>query len=469
MINFYNKSEGGANSHNALSFNICNKLKVSSVLLSILVANTVNAGLTTATAYSIQGSAPYLTYDGGVTKATTTDELLWIKLSDGTLYTKLDNTSTASNPIMLPVEGQTIANIEMLIPESTVITSATDLTQTIGLDALMKDPYNYWADDDDDGNISATGSLSVMIKDALGRQIERSDILTNCFSPYQVTLTSTAGVLSTQYGIPNSSSFTEATTTYYIAPKSDAPYACHAQPNLTSHGGSYDGPSDQWDATKGFKLQDITDPASNFPTTGAKGFYFNLLLESAISNTVTYTKTPSTSPLGLTLTQSYNGVKVELTGPGDGSTKAQAMAFTPTEFTLKAGNTVLYTFKIQTWFIAKRNDPISYSTAQTYCTDLGYSLPTIANYTNANGDGWNDGLSGQDNRYQRRIAGGLFAEWGSASFTYYTNIDFESTLYFWSSQSKNNTNNQYIVFSNDGRIFDMSQANGNAKVSCINN
>lgn len=469
MINFYDESEGGTCLLKTFCLKIHAKLNVASALLVLLATYSANAGLTSTTAYSIQGTAPYLTYDGGITKVTTTDELLWIKLSDGTLYTKVHNNSTASNPIVLPVEGQTMANIDMLVPVSTSVTSATDPTQTISLDALMKDPYHYWADDDDDGNISATGSLSVMIKDSLGRQIERSDILTNCFSPYQVTLTSTAGVLSTQYGIPNSSSFTEATTTYYIAPKSDAPYACYAQPNLTSSGGSYDGPSEQWDATKGFKLQDITNSSSNFPTIGAKGFYFTLLLESAISNTVTYSKTPSTSPLGLSLTQSDNGVKVELTGPGDGSTKAQAMAFTPTEFTLKAGNTVLYTFKIQTWFIAKRTDPISYSTAQTYCTDLGYSLPTIANYTNANGDGWTGGLSGQDNRYQRRIAGGLFAEWGSASFTYYTNIDFESTLYFWSSQSKNNTNNQYIVFSNDGRIFDMSQANGNAKVSCINN
>lgn len=468
MINFYDESEGGTCLHKTFCLKIRAKLNVASALLVLLATCSANAGLTSTTAYSIQGTAPYLTYDGGITKVTTTDELLWIKLSDGTLYTKVDNNSSASNPIVLPVEGQTMANIDMLVPVSTAMTSATDPTQTITLDTLMKDPYHYWADDEDDGNISATGSLSVMIKDSLGRQIERSDILTNCFSPYQVTLTSTGGVLSTQYGIPNSSSFTEATTTYYIAPKSDAPYACYAQPNLTYSGGSYDGPTDQWDATKGFKLQDITDPASNFPTIGARGFYFNLFLESVLSKTVTYSKIPSTSPLGLTLTQSDNGVKVELTGPGDGSTKAQAMAFTPTEFTLKVGNTVIYTFKIQAWYIAKRSDPISYSAAKTYCSDLGYNLPIISDYTNANGDGWSGGLSGQDNRYQRRIAGGLLAEWGDANYAYYPNIDFEGTLYFWTPQSKD-TSNQYIVLTNDGSITHMSQTKGYSKVSCINN
>ncbi|OTQ67162.1 hypothetical protein B6D17_11240, partial [Gilliamella apis] len=53
------------------------------VLLSISFANHA---LTAKTIYVIQGSAPYLTFDGGSTRVTNTEALLRISLSDGKLF-----------------------------------------------------------------------------------------------------------------------------------------------------------------------------------------------------------------------------------------------------------------------------------------------------------------------------------------------------------------------------------------------
>ncbi|MCX8583005.1 hypothetical protein, partial [Gilliamella sp. B3372] len=55
---------------------------------------------------AIQGSPPYLTFDGGRTRVVDANGLLGITLSDGTHYTPSTNSSSSSRPIVLPVEGQ---------------------------------------------------------------------------------------------------------------------------------------------------------------------------------------------------------------------------------------------------------------------------------------------------------------------------------------------------------------------------
>ncbi|MCX8583002.1 hypothetical protein, partial [Gilliamella sp. B3372] len=62
-----------------------------------------------------------------------------ITLSDGTQYTPLTNTSSDSRPIVLPVEGQSFADIGMLVPTS---------ANSVDLSTLIGPPYNYWGDDD---------------------------------------------------------------------------------------------------------------------------------------------------------------------------------------------------------------------------------------------------------------------------------------------------------------------------------
>ncbi|MCX8663776.1 hypothetical protein, partial [Gilliamella sp. B2911] len=72
--------------------------------------------LTVKTSNTIQGNEPYLTFDGGRTRALNIEALLGITLSDGKQYTTKTNTSSPSNPIELPVAGQSFADIDMIFP-----------------------------------------------------------------------------------------------------------------------------------------------------------------------------------------------------------------------------------------------------------------------------------------------------------------------------------------------------------------
>lgn len=58
---------------------------------------------------------------------------------------------------MLPKNGETLADVGMMVPTT---------TYSIELNKLIGDPYNYWGDDGDgqgDNGIDATGSLSLSI------------------------------------------------------------------------------------------------------------------------------------------------------------------------------------------------------------------------------------------------------------------------------------------------------------------
>ncbi|MBI0115010.1 hypothetical protein H3T56_11575, partial [Gilliamella sp. W8123] len=100
-----------------------------------------NYALTTKTTNIIYGSAPYLTFDGGRTRVTNTEALLRISLSDGRTFTPT-TTNSRDNPIILPVDGQSFNDIGMLVPTN---------TDSIALSSLIGTPYNYWGDDDGDG------------------------------------------------------------------------------------------------------------------------------------------------------------------------------------------------------------------------------------------------------------------------------------------------------------------------------
>ncbi|MCX8586639.1 MULTISPECIES: hypothetical protein, partial [unclassified Gilliamella] len=182
---------------------------------------------------AIQGSAPYLTFDGGRTRAVDANGLLGITLSDGTNYTPSTNPSSSSRPIVLPVVGQSFADISMFVP--------TD-TNSVALSTLIGPPNNYWGDDDGDSGVSATGRLSLSIVDKNGQSVSRNSVLTICKAPYRVTLSSTNGTLSTRYGFPNRSTFSARSETYYVNPKA-SPVVCFAKPNLTYGTGDYAGPA----------------------------------------------------------------------------------------------------------------------------------------------------------------------------------------------------------------------------------
>ncbi|MWN06794.1 hypothetical protein [Gilliamella sp. Pas-s95] len=402
-----------------------------------------SVALTAHTSRAIEGTPPYLTFDGGRTKAISTDSLLSIRLHNGRVITPSTNTSSVSNPIGLPYAGNTLDDIDMMVPSSVSSVSISDLITR----------YNYWRDDDGDGQgangVTASGNISVSFRDKDGNTVGRSDDLDVCKAPYRVTLSSTGGYLQTRYGVPNRTSFSGQTVTYYINPYG-GPVVCHARPNLSYGTGSYAGPANIWSPTKGFLVQS-TSPSSydrNFPTTGGNGLYFDLLIGGVDAGQLTWS--PVTRG-GITATVTsvtpndrwIPGVdkekvvaRVKLSGPKPDSSQMRSnnpspltpLLSLPQTFELVGrdshGNEVRYGFVLKQWFVYRGNKDASQSDQISWCSRLGYRLPRVKDLTNAKCDVYNtyfpcvNGINGalphsSDNSYMRHIGAGFFSEWGA--------------------------------------------------------
>ncbi|OCG08927.1 hypothetical protein A9G13_02380 [Gilliamella sp. wkB178] len=398
---------------------------------------TTTQALSATTAQVIHGSAPYLTFDNGVTKVTTTEALLSITISDGTTQTTYtpDNTSTAANPIVLRVANQRFTDIGMLVPTN---------TDSITLNALIGAPYNYWGDDDGDGQgangVTASGDLTVSITDKDNQAVSRNAVLSICGAPYKVALTSTAGSLTTQYGLPNSSNFTGSTAIYYISPKAE-PAICYARPIGARFPATY--------------------TADNFPSTGANNLYFDLLVEGINASTLTWpTVTNGNITATMTPTPSEpNNIRVTLTGPDryDRVTTTLPQSFVIVGKDSSNREVLKYIFGLQHWFVNSGNQKDYYN---RYLCDAsrGYRMPQVKDLTNATCGryGWTCSVdkiegakpsSGQ-NRFSRVIRAGFFSEWGDMSN--YTAAGFTGYLY-WTSDY-NNTYGQHLVYPNSGRV-----------------
>ncbi|OCL24895.1 hypothetical protein A9G07_00275 [Gilliamella sp. wkB72] len=409
------------------------------------------------TANQIQGSAPYLTFDGGRTRAVDTNGLLGITLSNGANYTPSTNTSSYSRPIVLPVEGQSFADIRMFVP--------TD-TNSVALSSLIGPPNNYWGDDDGDANVTATGSLSLSIVDKNNQSVSRNSVLTVCNAPYKVTLSSSDGTLSTRYGVPNRSTFNASNVIYYVNPKA-SPVVCFARPNLNFGIGDYAGPASMWDPANGF-IPQSTGPSSygrNFPTTGANGLYFDLDISGS-------SQPLSWSPVslgGITVTMSNptaTSVRVTLTGPY--ATTSQQLSDNPSRisrptlpqtFELVGRDTngtpvVKYGFTLKQWFVNRGSKYDTYPNTLSWCNSIGYRLPKVKDLTNASCRGNHSGTfcqgsvgatpSAPHNDYMRHIGSGFFTEWGR--MVDYSGVGF-NRYWYWTSGS-----NQFLVGTDSGYV-----------------
>ena len=386
---------------------------------------------------AIQGSAPYLTFDGGRNRAVNINALLWIKLSDGTKYTPSTNSSSYNYPIELPVTGQSFTDISMLVP--------TD-TNSVALNTLIGPPYNYWRDDDGDGDILVDGTLSLSILDKNNQAVSRNAVLEIARAPYKVILTSTNGKLMTRYGVPKNGYFSASNVTYYINPK-ERPVILFAKPNLSYGSGSYAGPSSMWNPKRGFLTQS-TEQSSydlNFPTTGADGLYFDLAISG--NSKALYWQPVSREGITATMSNSTNtGVRVTLKGPvvTDSSQhwsenpRRIYRPSLPQTFELigrdRKGNSVVkYGFKLKQWFVNRGQAQFDYSHTVSWCNRIGYSMPRVVDLTNSTYErGANFPSSG--NYYQRRIGAGFFTEWGALEDGYYK-AEFLSNWY-WSRGSE---------------------------------
>ena len=400
------------------------------LVLTMVVLQSIsfsNYALTTKTTNIIYGSAPYLTFDGGRTRVTNTAALLGISLSDGRRFTPTTNNSSSTNPIVLPVAGQSFNDIGMLVPRN---------TNSIALSSLIGTPYNYWGDDDGDGQgvngVTATGSLNVSIVDKNNQAVTRNEVLTICKAPYKLTLSNGEGRLTTRYGVPNESRFSAGNATYYINPK-ETPAICFAKTTLGSRGLS----AAVWNSGKGFLTQSVT-PSSyglNFPTTGAHNLYFDLDI-GGVSQALSWA-TVSHGGITATMTDSTNtSVKVTLTGPAvtdpnqwDSDNPSRiARPSLPQVFELvgrdSSGNAVVkYGFKLKKWFVGGYVYT-THSRATSLCNSLGYRLPDIDTLTY---------MPRSTNDFVKRNIGGAFlVEWGVMG-NYYTGANFHNGAYWTSS------------------------------------
>jgi hypothetical protein len=440
------------------------------VLSSIFLLSSAfsSQALTTqVTRNVIHGSAPYLTFDGGRTRATNVDELLSITLPGGTRIQPSTNTSSAANPIQLQRANVSSNDIGMSVPSNA---SSVPFSRAISL---------YWRDDDGDGQnggIITTGDIRLSIVDRNGQPVARDDVFMttvcgNNKAPYKLTLSFSGGRLSTRYGFPKDGDvFSPRSVAYYISPKA-SPAVCFAKPNLRYGSSSDDsrfyGPSNIWNPDKGFLTQS-TDPAhydKNFPTTGAHNLYFDLAIEGVNANQLTWPDV--VHPSGITVKLSVTSattVRATLVGPV--ATSAQISSSSPgniprpslpATFELvgrdSSGRAVVtYGFVLKQWFVNRGSKESSVPNQATWCSSIGYSLPRVRDLTNAVRTDRNPPPVGatppsSGNNYMRHIDAGFFSEWGRMDD--YTGASFAPGTH-WTSDATGS--NQFAVDSSDGYI-----------------
>ncbi|MCO6537964.1 MAG: hypothetical protein J6567_08410, partial [Gilliamella sp.] len=277
----------------------------------------------------------------------------------------------------------------------------------------------------------------------------------------------------------------------------------YARPNLLFgkngvdiSGVNFAGPADIWNPDEGFLVQS-TNPASyglNFPTTGADGLYFDLVIEEIDARQLVWE--PVTHG-GITATVTWiwaeddwltSGgeiiARVTLKGP-EASAQINnhypnriAVPRLPQIFELvgrdiSTGNELVkYGFVLQKWFVNRKDKQDNYSNTEAWCRYLGYRVPQVKDLTNAiclgtwEGD-WCKGSVGatpssSGNHYQRRIGAGFFTEWGGTYL--YAGAGFVYDYQYWTSDTAGNT--QFDVDSDVGDVY-FNQSSNSPRGLCV--
>lgn len=239
-----------------------------------------------------------------------------------------------------------------------------------------------------------------------------------------------------------------------------SPVINYARPSLRFGGGVLDdfhdsdylaGPAEIWNPYKGFLVQ--INPmlySQNFPTTGADGLYFDLLIdgyegeliwEPVTHEGITATVTSVVADEWWMTTPADKGkvvARVKLTGPMANNSQKQStdpgkitVPNLPQTFELvgrdsSGSEVVKYGFVLQKWFVSGGPNKLETLPNQvSWCSSLGYRLIKVKDVTNAvcfnfNSGPWCKGAVGatpssNGNYYQRRIGAGFIAEWGVLS------------------------------------------------------
>lgn len=266
-------------------------------------------------------------------------------------------------------------------------------------------------------------------------------------------------ILSTKYGAPAHQAYPNTLLNYPEPQKeftiSFEPVVCGAKP-LSSTGKN--GSIDQWDPVLGFLPQ---ESGVNFPTTGATGLYFDLIVAGVPANSLEWTEEITSNNVKVKLSVSETKIRVLLDGPVASSSSAMtatADAFVgPASFMIEGkdettGEVVIqYPFTIKKWFV-DRKAAYSQSSNKTYCSKLtGYGLAGVRDLTNASvGPVAPDDYPplSTTNVHSRTIGAGISGEWGD--LTLYENVRF--SVAYWTKDSN------YSVGVNDGDVRSGSNA-----------
>lgn len=485
---------------------LSNLIKLGLIGASLLVLPLSAHGVISAiTSQTIQGTKPYFVLIDGTTRTPlkSINELLGFGYIDKDGNTKTADSSIAGTIVMVH-KDMTVDQLITLVARDGITYDLNGVLASSGAKLGIDDK-----DGDATGVIAYGGYSAKLTKN--GALVSATD--TNKFdecSVYQLELKTindeTLGKIraATEYGNPKYQDYTantDNTVIYTLA--TSVPHACYAQPNLMNGTGTYAG-AVEWDSAKGFLSASTTvyptanNTGKNFPTTGFNHAYFNLTLGGTTAKQVIFATTASTglsgtyTPVGSSVSvelsasdEKTNILKVKLLGPHDGDNHASIPKHVPTQFDLKSSTTnIVYSFKIDKWFIAKQNSSpyssdnrssshVNTATAANetpkYCASLGgggnkYRVPSVlGDYTNANVTVSVGGNTGGN--YKREIGGGLFAEWGYTYNDYYTNSDIEES-YYWASES-HSSSNQYTVYSYHGFVTYGSPSNSSIKVACV--
>ena len=463
------------------------------LVLTMVVLQSIsftNYALTTTTTNIIYGSAPYLTFDGGRTRVTNIEALHWISLSDGRTFTPTTNNSR-DNPIELPVAGQSFNDIGMVVPTGMFVPTNYG-AYSIELSSLISEPYNYWGDDDGDGQgvngVTATGRLYLGLENKEGYYVAFNEVLDICKAPYKLILSNGDGTLTTHYGVPNESRFSASNATYYINPK-ETPAICFARPGSAEQIGLS---AAIWNPDKGFLTQSFT-PSSyglNFPTTGANNLFFDLDIVG--NNQALFWAPVSHDKITATMTNSTStSVRVTLTGPiatpsqlnseyGGGGVDRPSL---PQVFELvgrdSSGNAVVkYGFELKRWFVNRGTSRNNYNNIRFWCgSSPRYHLPRVRDLTNAicGGSGTlcieestNQPVKGATpsspgNSFRRHIGAGFFSEWGD--MTKYNGANFRRN-YYWASDKRTRKHGTLIDI--EGHAFMVGSDKGSVVTSIWN-
>ncbi|MCX8675185.1 hypothetical protein J3U16_07765 [Gilliamella sp. B3023] len=420
--------------------------------------------LSNKTSNIIHGTPPYLTFDNGQTKSTDTKALSWVSYIENGREVKHNRppVDNDNNPlsIALPTNLATFADIKTIVPVDTPIDG--DKIQSIDFIKLLQAPYNYGRDDDGDVINSGTGKIQMTIVGSTGKNVARTDAIDKCLAPYNIKLKIENSSIQTQYGVPNTAQFSDLDDNYILTVGSSTIYTCFVQPNTLTQN---NGVSGQWDSDKSaFLVQNVNDPESNFPATGANDLSFRLIIAGLTSyRQLSYSKSPNNSNVDLEFSAKDDGVPVvKLKGPNSNS-PSYKMSFVPTQFTIyadQAKTMPIYRFKLRHWFIPQADSDglnmveNNYNNAENYCASLpNYRLPIVSDLTNGNIPGWwEGGYPGNGQKKIRQINGGLSSEWGSLKNRGYGSA--WTPFAFWtSSPSPSTIPNQHFIVDVTGDVI----------------